>query len=124
MIRGRVNSHGEPVVSIVLLSGKRRLVRKAIVDTGFNGYLSVPDTMTGQWYFFGYEKYEIATGEVVEQKVYIGRIIWDSTPQDVYVVTSQSKDILIGTRLLKHHRLVIDFSRKHVTVNRVGQSHS
>jgi len=116
MISGRINSQDEPVVPISLVLGKRRLRMRAIVDTGFNGYLSVPMSLVKSWYFFGYEKYEIATGDIVEEKVYLGKIIWNQKFQDVYAVTSHSKDILIGTKLLRQNRLFIDFRKKKIVI--------
>lgn len=116
MIVGKVNSQEEPEISIALVFNGKRRREKAIVDTGFNGYLSVPASLVKGWYFFGYEKYEIATGDIVEEKVYLGKILWNSQEQDVYAVTSHSQDILIGTKLLCHNRLVIDFPKKKVWI--------
>jgi clan AA aspartic protease len=116
MIRGRVNSQEEPEVSISLLVDGKHLKQKAIIDTGFNGYLSVPLSLVKDWYFFGYEKYEIATGDIVEQKVYLGKIIWNQKIQDVYVVASHAKDILIGTKLLRSNKLIVDFPKRKVVI--------
>src|SRR3990172_5395297 len=114
MISGRVNSFDEPVVTLFLLLREKRVRKKAIIDTGFNGYLSVPQSLAKDWYFFGYEKYEIATGDIVEQRVYLGKIFWNENLQDVYAVTSHSKDILIGTKLLRRNKLLIDFPKKKI----------
>jgi predicted aspartyl protease len=70
MLKGRVNREGEPRVSIsLLLHSRSRPVRvSAVIDTGFNGYLSVPGHMLAlsEWRLIGTEKYEIATGALVE----------------------------------------------------------
>ncbi len=68
------------------------------------------------WYFFGYEKYEIATGDIVEQKVYLGEIVWNGKNQQVYAVASHSEDILIGTKLLWKNKLLIDFPKRKVVI--------
>lgn len=115
-ISGRINSHEEPEIPLTLVVHGKRLRKRAIIDTGFNGYLSVPSSLAKGWYFFGHEEYEIATGEIVEQRVYLGKILWGSQEQDVYAVTSRAKDILIGTKLLRRCRLLIDFPRKRLLI--------
>lgn len=117
MIRGYINSNEEPEVPLTLILQGKASQRKAILDTGFNGYLSVPLSLVEKsWYFFGYEKYEIATGDIVEEKVYIGKIKWIKKIQDVYAVTSHSKDILIGTKLLRQNKVILNFPKKRVFI--------
>ena len=45
MIRGFVNENDEPLVPITLLLKNRPRRFQAILDTGFNGYLSVPEAV-------------------------------------------------------------------------------
>jgi clan AA aspartic protease len=120
MLKGLVNSRGEPVVHITLLSTKGRAGSfPAVIDTGFNGTLSLPEPLIRRmgWRWIGYESYEIATGDVVREKVFVGRIRWFGQVQEVDVVASHAKDILIGTRLLEDHRLLIDFRKNRVTIS-------
>lgn len=116
MLRGHVTPAGEPMVRIVLLMGRRRVRKMAVVDTGFNGYISVPAAAAKGWDFFGYEQYEIATGDIVEQRVFLGRIEWNQQVQAVYAVTSNASDILIGTKLLQQNTLSINFPKRHVVI--------
>src|SRR6266704_6406860 len=112
MPKGIVNSRSEPVVRISLLSSTNRSQsHSAVVDTGFNGTLSLPESLIQRlgWRWIGHESYEIATGDVVREKVFVGRVRWMRQIQEVDVVASHAKDILIGTRLLEGCRLVIDF---------------
>lgn len=111
MITGIVNENDEPAVSISLILKGKPSDFVAVIDTGFNGYLSVSQKLVNKssWYFLGYEEYEIATGEKVTQKVYLGEIIFDGKKTNSYILTSKSEDILIGTKLLKNKILTIDF---------------
>ena len=70
MLKGRVNRYGEPVISIQLILRNRPVSLTAVIDTGFNGYLSVPRRLLvgSKWLAIGTEKFEIATGALVEQK--------------------------------------------------------
>ena len=120
MLKGLVNSRGEPVVHITLLSANNRAgFFPAVIDTGFNGTLSLPELLIRRlgWRWIGHESYEIATGDVVREKVFVGRIRWLGRVQEVDVVASHAKDILIGTRLLADHRLLIDFRKRHVRIS-------
>ena len=46
MIVGRVNAYREAVISLIVEgSGGRRREIDAVVDTGFNGYLTLPATL-------------------------------------------------------------------------------
>ncbi len=71
MVTGQVNRHGEPVVPIHLILRQRPARFPAVIDTGFNGYLSVPRRLLtrSRWQAIGTEKFEIATGAIVEQEI-------------------------------------------------------
>ncbi len=118
MIKGIVNENEEPIIELDLVLNSRHHNLKAVIDTGFNGYISVPQKLVNKsgWYFIGYEEYEIATGEKVRQKVYLGKIIFDRIECDVYILTSKAQDILVGTKLLKNKVLKIDFKSKKVEI--------
>lgn len=118
MLQGRVTRHGEPVVSIQLLLRRRPTTCSAVVDTGFNGYLSVPRRLLlqGGWQAIGTEKFEIATGAIVEQEIYLGEAIFDGTQSPVYTVATEAQDILIGTKLLRGKILTVNFKTKQVTI--------
>lgn len=118
MIRGHVNRLSEPVVPLKLLLQSKLRLFHGVIDTGFNGYLSVPENLIKSdkhWNFIGFEDYEIATGSIVRQKIYLGHIAFIK-PQLVYAVTSNSKDILIGTKLLQKTRLTINFATKKIVI--------
>jgi clan AA aspartic protease len=120
VLTGFVNSRGEPLVRIILLSSQPPVSRKfgAVVDTGFNGSLSIPESVAEQcgWIWIGYESYEIASGDIVHEKVFWGRVRWLGNDQDVYAIASHAQDILIGTRLLIKNRISIDFPKREVRV--------
>jgi clan AA aspartic protease len=118
MLKGRVNRHGEPIVAIQLLLRTRPSAFPAVIDTGFNGYLSVPARLLShsRWQAIGTEKFEIATGAIVEQGIFLGEIVFDGQRSPVYVVATQAQDILIGTKLLKRKVLSINFRTARVVV--------
>jgi len=120
MLRGRVDSRGEPIVRISLISSKNRSEsHPAVIDTGFNGTLSVPEFLIQRlgWHWIGYESYELATGDVVREKVFMGQILWIRKMQEVAAVASHAADILIGTRLLNKNRLIVDFRKNQLFIS-------
>lgn len=118
MIKGFVSIYEEPLVPITLLLPYKKIF-DAVIDTGFNGYLSIPMRLVNKskWEFLGFEEYEIATGEKVNQRVYLGEVIFGEVKQIIYAVTSRSNDILIGTKIFKDKILRIDFKKKKVEIN-------
>jgi clan AA aspartic protease len=118
MLRGRVNKSGEPLVALTLELGRKRRRQTAVIDTGFNGYLSVPKSLIEQadWELLGFEDYELASGAIVREQVYRGWVIFDRRRVEVYAVATDSSDILIGTRLLRGKRLLIDFGSGEVYI--------
>ena len=114
MIEGFVNGNQEPIIELRLMLWNKSENIPAVIDTGFNGYISVPEkyVKASDWVFMGYEEYEIASGEIVKAKIFLGNILFDEKQIQTFILSSQSKDILIGTRLLEDKTLFIDFVDK------------
>lgn len=63
MIEGIVNNFDEPIIKLdIHLSSSTSKKVSAIIDTGFNGYISIPATLIekSNWDFLGTEEYELA----------------------------------------------------------------
>lgn len=114
MIKGYLSSNNEPCIPIHLRGSNRLKTVPAIIDTGFNGYLAVPKQIivNHHWELIGSEKYEVATGQLETFDVYLGEIRWNKKWLLVYALVTNSKDILIGTKLLKDSILTINFRSK------------
>ncbi|MDI6731938.1 MAG: hypothetical protein QME05_05115 [Candidatus Margulisbacteria bacterium] len=120
MVNGIVNEELEPLVEICLLFHGKVFKTKAVIDTGFNGYISVPLLLIrdSSWIFVGYEKFEIATGEIVEEKVFLGNVLFNDEVRKVGAIASRAKEVLIGTRLLADKIVEINFLKKRLTVEK------
>ena len=104
MIEGIVNDLNEPIVDLDIETSDRVLRKtEGIVDTGFNGYISIPATLVEEsnWHFLGTEEYELANGDVVEEKVYLGKVIFDGEETLVFSLSNRSQDTLIGTNVYR-----------------------
>jgi len=76
MIAGSVNENDEPVIEVKLDLGKEKRPVNAVIDTGFNGYICVPKKLIDKsdWEFLGIEEYELASGELMRERVFLGRV--------------------------------------------------
>jgi len=121
MIIGFVNESDEPVVEVKLDLGKEKRIVNAVIDTGFNGYISVPKKLIDRsdWDFLGIEEYELASGELMRERVFLGRIEIGTEKLVAFILSSNSSDALIGTKLLKNRVLTINFADKTLKIEKV-----
>jgi clan AA aspartic protease len=118
VIEGFVNEDLEPINEVELVAEEMVERTFAIIDTGFNGYLCLGENLIDKMdlSYIGTDFFELGNGEVVENDVFFGRIIFDEMERDVLVILSTSPDVLIGTSLLKKKTLFIDFIDRKVEV--------
>ena len=121
MIVGFVNESDEPVIKIKLVLSKGERSVNAVIDTGFNGYISVPKKLISDsdWDFLGTEEYELASGELMRERVFLGKIEIGAKSLTVFVLSSNSSDVLIGTKLLRNRLLTINFADKTLKIEEV-----
>ena len=121
MIIGFVNESDEPVIEVKLDLGKEKRAVNAVIDTGFNGYISVPKKLIDEsdWDFLGIEEYELASGELMRERVFLGRIEIGTEKLVAFILSSNSSDALIGTKLLKNRVLTINFADKTLKIEKV-----
>jgi clan AA aspartic protease len=117
MIRGLINTQGEPLVPLVLHGMRKRRI-DAVLDTGFTGHLclaqrhrrSVKLTPVGE------VETELADGSRILQPVHIGEITFAGVTRQVFVTLTRSRDSLLGTALLRDKRVHLDFVRRRVSI--------
>ena len=110
MIEGVVNANLEAVVTLPLQdpSGRTREF-EAVVDTGFNGYLTLPTLLMEDLELpvVGDGEAVLADGSEAVFDVYGVTVLWDGQP--IYVETGAvGVDPLVGMALLDGHNLNID----------------
>lgn len=109
MITGVVNSDYEPIIRISIYSTNGQLYeRDAIVDTGFNGWLSLPPDLVVilglPWQRRG--RAILADGSESIFDIYEATIIWDDQPVTIPIDEADS-DPLIGMSLMEGYELTI-----------------
>jgi clan AA aspartic protease len=109
MITGRVNSLLEATINVVIESsdGKAHQI-EAVVDTGFNGSLTLPPTFISAislpWFTRG--TILLADGSQVEVDVYAATINWDGVSRRLLVQAADTEP-LVGMALLRRHMVQI-----------------
>ena len=109
MIEGVVNAAYEPVIALVVQgqSGQSRDI-EAVVDTGFNGFLTLPTTLVSELGlpFVSIGRATLADGSEIAYDVYGATVLWDG--QALYVEADAADSTpLVGMLLLDGHDLNI-----------------
>ena len=125
MLRGQINIEDDAIVEITLMFKDKFRKEKAVVDTGFNGYLSMPKKLIKQsaWYEFGEEEYELATGQIVRESVYLGKVLFNRKKRDILAVQTNGHDILIGTKLLSGYLCEFDYGSRILIIRKGNVLH-
>ena len=99
---------------------------QAIVDTGFNGDLELPERMHSQLssIYMGRVTCLLAGDQEIEEDVYFVYFPFDGQIVRAQATFVQGEGILIGTRMLREYQLRIDFPAQSVSLGRVQDSPS
>ena len=109
MITGHVNRRMEAIIPIALLDSNGALWRQeVVVDTGFNGDLTLPADFIRQLGFAepGQLLAELADGQVIMCNYYHITILWEGFRRSVEVMESETQ-ALLGTNLLRGRMLMM-----------------
>ena len=111
MMRGYVNRHLEPVVTIEMEDREGAFQSfEAILDTGFNGEMALPAQMIENLGLSSRGQaldWTIATGDETPLAEYDGLVSWHGQNRRVVVVETGDEPLL-GTSLLSGSRISID----------------
>lgn len=117
MIIGAVDGEGVPAIQITI--GDREY--RAVVDTGFNGDLELPANLRDRFETrsLGEHSCILAAGQTVVEELFLISFSFDGREVDAETsFVDEGEEILIGTGLLEHYRLEIDFPQSLLTLER------
>ena len=110
MIEGVVNAALEAVVSLTVQgpSGQSREI-EAVVDTGFNDFLTLPSAFAAELGLAYRNRGQmiLADGSEATFDIYGAALLWDGESRHVYVYAADATP-LVGMRLLDRHILNIE----------------
>lgn len=110
MITGSVNAYREAIIRISILNSTGQPYDfDAIVDTGFNGSLTLPSVTIAAlglaWRTRG--SAILANGLLEECDIYSGVAVWDGQSRTILIESAET-DPLIGMRLMQGYRIIIE----------------
>ena len=116
MITGRVSDEGVPLIMLTV-AGRHWA---AIVDTGFNGDLELPERLRGvlNERHVGRVMSALAGGQIIEEDAFQVEFPFDGETVRADATFVDADEILIGTHLLRSYRLTIDFVARTVEAER------
>ena len=110
MIHGVVSSRCEAILTIVVgnTNGKRQFI-EAVIDTGFNGFLTLPSALiaTLELSWNASDIVTLGDGSETFFDLYAATVIWDGEYREIDIAESETEP-LIGMALLQGYRLQID----------------
>jgi predicted aspartyl protease len=118
VIVGIIGDDGVPFIEIPI-GGKKW---KAIIDTGFNGALELPEELRSSLNprFICRIRSLLAGGQILEENAYVVDIVFDGKRIPAEATFAPTNELLIGTGLLKEHRLEVVFPRKTLVLERLS----
>jgi predicted aspartyl protease len=116
VILGTVSADGVPTITLSIASQDWL----AIIDTGFNGDLELPEDLRNALTarYVGRVTSALAGGQTIEEDVYVVEFPFDGQLVHAEATFVPSFQILIGTHLLREYSLQIDFVSKTVQLER------
>ncbi|MBE9089081.1 clan AA aspartic protease [Microcystis aeruginosa LEGE 11464] len=109
MMMGSVNSRREAIIQFVVLGeNHQRQAIKAVIDTGYSGFLTLPSaiitTLGLTWYME--EEGILGDGSLCMFNVFETTVIWDGQIKSIEINESET-DPLVGMGLLDGYELNI-----------------
>ena len=108
MMTGRVTARREATLRLTVLGpDQRQHVADTVLDTGFNGFLTLPSHMIRalQLAFVGNRRATLADGSTVVLDLYLATILWHGQEREVLVLQAEGGP-LMGMALLYGSRVV------------------
>jgi len=109
MISGRIRNL-EAIIELEVSSpGQPPQQIEAVIDTGYNGYLTLPSQLVSvlQLPFAGHRRGTLADGSVIRLDVYLASVVWHGRQKDVLISQAVGTP-LIGMSLLEGSRLTMN----------------
>jgi clan AA aspartic protease len=121
MIVGVVNSLREAVIALAVHGQKKQIEIDAVVDTGFNGYISLSRALISElgFPFRRRGRAVLADGSEIIFNVYEATVMWNGELRRLELDEADT-DPLVGMGLLDGYKLTIEVVKGGaVTINRL-----
>ncbi|MFN7760838.1 MAG: clan AA aspartic protease [Pseudanabaena sp.] len=109
MMQGYVNKNCEATILVVVRNNDKLKSINAVIDTGFTGFLSLPNEIITEldlpWSYR--DRGTLGDGSEVLFDIYDAVAIWDGKSQEIEVNSAET-DPLVGMSMLRGYRLQVD----------------
>jgi clan AA aspartic protease len=123
MITGIVNADFEPIIPLSICGSDGKVyTQEAIVDTGFNGWLSLPSDLIAELNLEWKRRGRAVLGDGTECvfDVYEAVVVWDGNMLTIPIDEADSEP-LVGMSLMEGYQLTVQvFEGGHVELNKVN----
>ncbi len=109
MIRGSVNAKLEASIELTVRGFKTQVLSiRAVVDTGFTDYLTLPTEVIDllQLPVGGVATATLADGTTAAFDVFVGQVVWDGVARTVPIMRADA-DALVGMSLMADQELTV-----------------
>jgi predicted aspartyl protease len=115
---GEVDDSGTPIIRLTI-AGQEWV---ATIDTGFNGDLELPDTLAPHFVLtlVAESSTTLAAGKVITEDIFAIQFPFDGEVMAAEATFAATDGILIGTGLLRRHRLDVNFVSRTVLLEKVA----
>ena len=109
MMTGRVTALREATLRLAVIgSDQRQQAVDAVLDTGFNGFLTLPSHVvhTLRLPFVGHRRATLGDGSIAVLDLYLATVLWHEQEREVLVLQTDGGP-LVGMALLYGSRVVL-----------------
>jgi clan AA aspartic protease len=109
MMTGRVTALREATLRLTVIGpDQRQQVVEAVLDTGYNGFLTLPSHIVRplQLPFVGYRRATLGDGSIIVLEMYLATVLWHEQEREVLVLQADGGP-LVGMALLYGSRVVL-----------------
>ncbi|HEX7183416.1 MAG TPA: clan AA aspartic protease [Thermoanaerobaculia bacterium] len=110
MLTGRVTAEKEAVVGIQVLGSAGQVTSvEAGIDTGYDGFLTLPASLIRDLDlpFAGTARAILGDGKEVSMDLFLATVLWEDQPREVLVLATEG-GVLLGMALLAGSRVILD----------------
>ena len=110
MITGKITTNREAIIELEVIGlNQSREKVEAVIDTGFNGYLTLPNDLINYLKLqrAGSRHVTLGDGNVVVLDVYLAMVLWHGQQREVLALQADGGP-LIGMSLLYGNRVMLE----------------
>lgn len=109
MITGKIKDERVAIIEVEVIGLNQRAKIEAILDTGFTGYLTLPEFLIDYLRLpqIGTRRTIIAHGRAILLDLYLAKVIWHGEERDIEVLQTD-KQPLVDMSLLRGSHVTLD----------------